>query len=189
MKRGKKVKETLEEKHKRFEMLWNKYYKPIYAYCRNLMGSHLNDIDDVVSETFSALWMSMVKDVEIICMPRWLVGTARKKIYKKYGENAFRNSVFVSLSNSDIENRLPSNNFDIDEARLTDERIEEINEKAEQMLSKKEQNLLEMLYDMHMSHEEIADELGTSANATKQRVYRINYKIKQYAKMRLKEIR
>ena len=66
--------------------------------------------------------------------------------------------------------------------------IEDIYEKANSLLKEDEQELLEMLYDKRMSHEEIAGLFGTTANAVKQRAYRSNFKMRVYANKRLKEM-
>lgn len=181
------MKETLEEKYKQYSIFWDAYYNDVYAYCFKKLGDNPEDVEDIVQEVFAVLWLNMLKETKISKVKPWLVATAKNKIYKKYVENAKKRKRETALD--DVNSAfLLKKAFDIDEERMQDYVIEDIYEKANSLLKEDEQELLEMLYDKRMSHEEIAGLFGTTANAVKQRAYRSNVKMKLYVTKRLKEM-
>ncbi|MBQ7296250.1 MAG: sigma-70 family RNA polymerase sigma factor [Clostridia bacterium] len=181
------MKETLEEKHKRYSEIWQANFDNIYAYCERKMKSCPNDLDDVVSDVFTALWESILKGTEIVDATHWLLGTAYRRICKAYSEHNLRKTKMVSFS-SKIENMVVKSEYSIDDERMQPEIIEEIFLMADELLSVKEHELVEMFYDKRMSHEEIAKKLGTTTNGVKQRLYRAKCKLRVYAKQRVKEM-
>ncbi len=74
------------EKQKKCEELWNQFEPQLRTVCRVKLRSHPDNIDDVISDVFTALCEKVNKDGLPEKPKAWLYGTLNNKINLKYRE-------------------------------------------------------------------------------------------------------
>jgi len=166
------------------EKLIEQYSDNLKRLCQIKLNYNVSEIDDVIPETNFA-FMVMFSNGKLPDNPKaWLYGTANNIIKKKYSEIDNDKKHKVSLDSDFYDLSFLYATPDFAEDMISDEHIERLAQEIERELDKEENIILELFHHEHKSLREIADVLGKSEAAVKQKHYRLCRKIKK----RVKEI-
>lgn len=167
------------------EELWNEYEPSLRKICNYRLSSNTSEIDDVIGEAYLAL-CNAINQGETINNPKaWLYSTVNNIIKLKYTEIKKHKKTLVNLDS--VEHEL-FYNIDFDEAKLSDEIIDQIKDEIYDELLPAEQTLLILIYSRKHKFNDIAKILHTTKGAVKQRHYRLKRKIKSMAKEKIKKL-
>ena len=159
------------------EKLWAQYEPRLRVICEVKLKSMPDEIDDVISEVFTALCERLEKYGLPDNMQTWLYGTLNNKINLKYREIYQKRENEQALSEKEIEVPYEQRETVIDE-KIDEIYNDEIKARLLELLHKDEYELIVAVYYEHMTHREIALKTGTTAAAIKQKHYRIMKKLR-----------
>lgn len=155
--------------------LWLKYEPEIRRFCNIKLYRFPDEVDDVVSEIFTAFWTTC-KDGKTINYPRqWLYTVARNYVNKAFKRIYKDQENIVGLS--DKEYILPYTHDSLLEIEAK-EYCEILIEKTEKLLTDDEKRIMD-LYNKGMQLKEIAVIMGSTYPAIKQKHYRSVNKVKK----------
>lgn len=166
-----------------FEALWNEYEPAIRRLCRRKLTGNRADVDEIVAQTYLNLCEAVAAGKTINNPKPWLYGTANNLIKRKYAEIKKYNQMNRTLSPSSYE---LAYDFDYLDKIITDEDILELKKSIEEELNENERLLLKFVYEDKLKTRDIAKIINTSEFAVKQRRYRLNKRIKELAKDKIK---
>lgn len=159
------------------EQLWTEYEPQIRNVCTAKMQSCLNEIDDVISDVFTAL-CEQVENHGVPEKPKaWLYGTLNNKIKLKFRD------VYKVKENSlsSQEFRVPYGTDLIEQ--IVDEVYEnQIKDKLQNLLTEDEYKIIYLIHFEKLKMKEIAEIYGTTESAIKQKHYRICNKLRRIIK-------
>ena len=151
------------------EELWNQYEPALREICKRRLDSCPSEIDDVISDTYLALCKN-INAGEVIQYPKaWLYGTLNNIIKSKYNEiNRIRKTqVSITYKANEL-----FYNVDFDDEKMSYEDIENLKREVMAKLDEQERVLVDLIYVKTLRFKEIANILGTSESAIKQKNYR-----------------
>ena len=148
--------------------IWQEYESQLRKICKIKLQSHPNEIDDVMSEVSLALCKQIKKYGEPNKPKQWLYATLNNIINLKYRELYKFKEKQESLENNDFELPFEENGIE--------SKIEEIynNEIRDKLHS--------YIYFDRLKMKEIANIIGSTESAVKQKHYRICNKLRKSAK-------
>lgn len=161
------------------ENLWNEYEPQLRKICRVKLRSCPDEVDDVMSEVSLAL----CKQIETFGKPekpkQWLYATFNNIINLKYREIYKQKEKQENIENKDFE--LPFEQNGIEE-KIEEIYNNEIRDKLSTFLSNDECIIIKYIYFDRLKMKEIADIIGSTESAVKQKHYRICNKLRKSAK-------
>lgn len=157
----------MTKESKDFDEIYSKTYhnvlKFIVCKCQNI-----DDVNDLVQETFIELYKKLLKDEEVDNEVSYLIGIAKNKLKKHYRfKSLFRT---VPLNNEDKEIQIPSD-VDIEKIVLKNMDIDTV----WNLLKRKNiniQRIFYLYYSLDLTIKEIAKELSISESYVKNSLYR-----------------
>lgn len=159
--------------------LWNEYEPQLRKICRVKLRSCMDEVDDVMSEVSLAL----CKQIERFGQPekpkQWLYATLNNIINLKYREIYKQKEKLESIESKDFE--LPFEQNGIEE-KIEEIYNNEIRDKLQSFLSENEYLIIKYIYFDRLKMKEIADLIGSTEAAVKQKHYRICNKLRKSAK-------
>lgn len=159
--------------------LWNEYEPQLRKICRVKMRSCPDEVDDVISDVFLAL----CKQIENNGIPektkQWIYGTFNNIVNMKYREVYRQKERHETLENHDFE--LPFEQNGIEE-KIEEIYNNEIKDKLQSFLSEDEYKIIKYIYFDRLKMKEIAEIIGSTESAVKQKHYRICNKLRKVAK-------
>lgn len=172
-----------KERNELCRQLWDEHEKSIRKLCEFKFSGNPDEVDDVVSETYLVLCNTVRRNVKIKNPKAWLYGIVNNVIKTKYREiktQRERQLVFSELT-VDL-----SYNIDYLDAMISDDDIEIMRSEIESELDDKERELLDYVYEKHLTSKQIAEIRNSTETAIKQRRFRLIRKIKEMAKEKSK---
>lgn len=168
-----KIKDYMESSNLNIEKLINEYYAYVYTIVRNLRSISLSneDMEEIISDTFFAIWKNSKKLEEDVYIKPYLAGTAKNIIKNKY------RTTHIDFSIADYEEKI------IDIASL--QKITEENEQNEiirktlKEMKKEEYEVFMMFYYEALKIKEIAKTLSITESKVKVILHRVRKKIKR----------
>ena len=150
--------------------IWQEYESQLRKICKIKLQSHPNEIDDVMSEVSLALCKQIKKYGEPNKPKQWLYATLNNIINLKYRELYKFKEKQESLEENGIESKIEEiyNN--------------EIRDKLHSFLSEDEYLIIKYIYFDRLKMKEIANIIGSTESAVKQKHYRICNKLRKSAK-------
>ena len=143
------------------------------------MRSCPDEVDDVISDVFWALCKQVEKNGVPEKTKQWLYGTFNNILNMKYREVYKQKEKQEALENHDFE--LPFEQNGIEE-KIEEIYNNEIKDKLQSFLSKDEYLIIKYIYFDRLKMKEIADLVGSTESAVKQKHYRICNKLRKAAK-------
>ena len=158
------------------ENLWNEYEPQLRKICRVKLRSCPDEVDDVMSEVSLALCKQIEKFGKPEKPKQWLYATfnniKNREIYKQKEKQE-------NIENKDFE--LPFEQNGIEE-KIEEIYNNEIRDKLSTFLSNDECIIIKYIYFDRLKMKEIADIIGSTESAVKQKHYRICNKLRKSAK-------
>lgn len=143
-----------------FELLMQKYQKPLYNHIRNIVLNH-DDADDVLQNTFIKVFQYLKNFKGESKLFSWMYRIATNEALTFLNQKAKKNNITsVELQNKTIDNLKADVHFDGNEIQIK-------LQKAIVLLPEKQQLVFKMKYFEELKYEEIATILGTSVGALK----------------------
>lgn len=161
------------------EQLWIEYEPQIRNVCTAKMQSCPHEIDDVISDVFTAL----CEQIDNNGMPEkpkaWLYGTLNNKIKLKFRDVYKIKDKETSLSAQEF--RVPY------ESDLVEQTVEEVYEnqikdKLQNLLTEDEYRIMYAIHFEKLKMKEVVQIFGTTESAIKQKHYRICNKLRRIIK-------
>ncbi len=165
------------------KILWEQYEPDLRRICNYKLSGYMNEIDDVIGETYLALCNTINNGTEVQNPKALLYGILNNQIKLKYSEIDRRKKIYIRLES--VEHKL-FYNVDFDEKALSEEIIEKLKDDVFEELIDAERTLLILVYDKKIKLKDAAKVLNTTEAAVKQKHYRLKRKIKKLAKEKLK---
>lgn len=161
------------------EQLWLEYEPQIRNVCTAKMQSCPHEIDDVISDVFTAL----CEQIDNNGMPEkpkaWLYGTLNNKIKLKFRDVYKVKDKETSLSAQ--EYRVPYEN-DLIEQTVEEVYENQIKDKLQNLLTEDEYRIMQAIHFEKLKMKEVAQIFGTTESAIKQKHYRICNKLRRIKK-------
>ncbi|GAB1462680.1 sigma-70 family RNA polymerase sigma factor [uncultured Pedobacter sp.] len=143
-----------------FNKMFSLYRGKILAFVDSFIHSKA-DAEEIVQETFLVIWKNKDKLLQIEHPRNYIYMIARNKTYD-YLAKVSRSE--KSIKEAWINTSISSNNIE-DQIRLKESAM--LIDKAIRKLSVQKQEIFNMSRSLHMSHEEIAQEIGLSKSRVK----------------------
>lgn len=159
--------------------IWQEYESQLRKICKIKLQSHPNEIDDVMSEVSLALCKQIEKFGKPEKPKQWLYATFNNIINLKYREIYKQKEKQENIENKDFE--LPFEQNGIEE-KIEEIYNNEIRDKLSTFLSNDECIIIKYIYFDRLKMKEIADIIGSTESAVKQKHYRICNKLRKLAK-------
>ena len=159
--------------------IWQEYESQLRKICKIKLQSHPNEIDDVMSEVSLALCKQIEKFGKPEKPKQWLYATFNNIINLKYREIYKQKEKQDNIENKDFE--LPFEQNGIEE-KIEEIYNNEIRDKLSTFLSNDECIIIKYIYFDRLKMKEIADIIGSTESAVKQKHYRICNKLRKLAK-------
>ena len=159
--------------------IWQEYESQLRKICKIKLQSHPNEIDDVMSEVSLALCKQIEKFGKPEKPKQWLYATFNNIINLKYREIYKQKEKQENIENKDFE--LPFEQNGIEE-KIEEIYNNEIRDKLSTFLSNDECIIIKYIFFDRLKMKEIADIIGSTESAVKQKHYRICNKLRKSAK-------
>lgn len=158
------------------ENLINDYYNYIYLVVKNMSSNAITDedIEEILSDTFLAIWKNHRKLNKTTNIKAYLTGTAKNITRNKYRETT------MNLNISECEEQLCMES-NIEEFAEEKEKIDEV-KKVIKTLSEEEYYIFVYFYYEGMKVKEIAKRLNMTISNVKVKLHRIRNLIKDRLK-------
>ena len=167
-----------EEQKRICAELWNEYSQHIRNYCRSkLQGSNI-DLDDTVGDIILALCNQIVKGGVPYEPKKWLYKTAKNIVNERFRRKYTRDKHIVDIDTDSIEISCQQK---FEETVEINEQIQKI-EKSIPKLKKDSQEILYGYYFNRRPLKEIAQDIGSTETAVKQKRYYICRKLEKKLK-------
>ena len=159
-----------------FEMIYNRYYIPVYRFFKKRINSK-EVCEDLTSEVFYACLKNFGKyDSAKASVSTWIFAVANNKLKNYYRDN----KQSVSIDDEYIQNTL-FDNTDMDSAIFLTQLKTHL-DIALGSISEKERSIIKLRYFAGLTSEEIAKEVGTSAGNVRVILTRLLKKLAKYFK-------
>ncbi|MBR3888460.1 MAG: sigma-70 family RNA polymerase sigma factor [Clostridia bacterium] len=158
------------------EKLINDYYNYIYLVVKNMSSIAITDedIEEILSDTFFAIWKNYRKLNKSTNIKAYLIGTAKNITRNKYRETV------MNLSIAEYEENI-LDDFSIEDFTEEKEKINEV-KKIISSLSEEEYTIFVCFYYDGMKVKEIAKKLNLTASNVKVKLHRIRNLIRDNLK-------
>ena len=158
------------------ENLINDYYNYIYLVVKNMarIAITAEDIEEILSDTFLAVWKNHKKLDKLTNIKAYLIGTAKNITRNKYRETT------LNVSIADYEENI-CGDFDIVEFSEEKEKINMVKEFVK-TLSEEEYDIFMYFYYDGLKVKEIAKKLNLTTSNVKVKLHRIRNLIKNNLK-------
>lgn len=158
------------------EKLINDYYNYIYLVVKNMSSIAITDedIEEILSDTFFAIWKNYRKLNKSTNIKAYLIGTAKNITRNKYRETT------MNLNISEYEEQLCAE-FNVEKFTEEKEKIAEV-KKIIKTLSEEEYDIFVCFYYEGMKVKEIAKSLNMTVSNVKVKLHRIRNLIKENLK-------
>lgn len=153
------------------------YYKEVYCYC----CARLTDktaAEDIVQEVFLLL-QAKSGELEPDNLRAWLYSVAHKKLMETRRE-VFRRSRFVEYE-AGVEITDPALVYEFQDNEIEESEIERIKQRIIGSLNPQERALFEEIYEKHVGHRVLAQQLEISENTLNVRLHRMRKHIREMA--------
>lgn len=159
--------------------LWHTHESRIRTLCQYKFSNNIDEVDDIVAETYLVLCETVNSGAKIENPRAWLYGIVNNIVKHKYRELNKRKEKQKFISDMTIDL-----SYDIDflDEIISDEDIEKMKAEIESELNDSEKELLELVYEKKLTSKQIADMKGSTEAAIKQRRFRLINKIKMMVK-------
>lgn len=168
-----------------FTEIWNKYHSEMCRYCYGNLHGYNEEAEDIVERAFYLLWKKMTEDSLPPVPNAWLYKTIENLIKAEYRRQKkvqkyldFGSDTCASLQYI----------VDYDEEMAEQELHEELIKAANEELDNEEWKFIKYLFIEEKSHKEIAEIMGTTEDAVKQRRYRLMRKTHGISKRKKKKL-
>lgn len=173
MENKEKIKDYIDRNSINIEKLINEYYGYVYTIVKNMKSIYISneDMEEIISDTFFAIWKNSRKLKEDVYIKPYLAGTVKNIIKNKY------RTTNLDFSIVDYEEKI------IDITSL--QKITEENEQNEiirntlKKMKKEEYKIFMMFYYENLKIKEIAKKLSISESKVKVILHRIRKQIKR----------
>ncbi len=160
------------------EALWEQYEPRLRVICEVKLSGLPDEVDDVISEVFTALCERLEKFGPPERPQAWLYGVLNNKINTRLREIYRKRKKEQPLPEDEVDVPFEPTENAIDE--LTDEiYAAEIRDKLRGLLRDDEYELISEIYYEHMTRRDAALKAGTTESAIKQKHYRIMKKLRK----------
>ena len=158
------------------ENLINDYYNYIYLVVKNMASIAITDedIEEILSDTFLAVWKNYKKLERTMNIKLYLIGAAKNITRNKYRETT------LNLSIADYEENI-ADNFDMTKFSEEKEKLEFVREFLK-TLSEEEYTIFMYFYYEDMKVKDIAKKLNLTSSNVKVKLHRIRNLIKNNLK-------
>ena len=164
--------------------MWFQYEPELRKFCRAKLIGYSDDADDVLSKTFQIFWAKLLKDGVPPYPEKWLYITANNLIRQEYdnhkkihdNETSFEHHEFYVSSMDNVDDNMAYE-------QLYPELAAEIRDK----LTDDEKRILKLAVIDDLSYAEIAEIMGLTEDAVKQRKFRIVRKLQKLKAEKLKK--
>lgn len=158
------------------ENLINDYYNYIYLVVKNMASIAITDedIEEILSDTFLAVWKNYKKLERTMNIKSYLIGAAKNITRNKYRETT------LNLSIADYEENI-ADNFDMTKFSEEKEKLEFVREFLK-TLSEEEYTIFMYFYYEDMKVKDIAKKLNLTSSNVKVKLHRIRNLIKNNLK-------
>lgn len=155
------------------DTLISKYYRYVYTIVNNFKNQNISeeDMEEIISDTFIAIWNSRNKIKDDVIITSYLVGIIKNVICKKYRD------IHIEYSINDYEEIIP-NISNIEETLQLKEQSIFIEDTLKSM-KREEYNIFIMFYYEGKKINDIAKILKISTSKVKVKLHRIRKKIKK----------
>ncbi len=153
----------IEDDHLAYMAIYERYSRPLYVHaCKKL--SDRNEVKDLLQDVFTALWQNRYSLNPGTPLAGYLYATLRYCIIKLIAHKKVEAVYFQSLQHHLVNNDTSADNLAREKelARLIENEIV--------LLPEKMQKVFRMSRESHLSHREIADQLGLSEATVKKHV-------------------
>ena len=162
--------------------IWKNSIIGVKRLCEYKLRSCPDEVDDVISEVYLAL-ISTVHNNKIPKDPKaWLYAVANNIIKHKYSQINKQKNMCISMSSPEIDDIELAVFPDLSEEIVSDDDIVSIADKIFSELTVEEQQILTYFHYENKTIKEIADLIGKSESAVKQKHYRLCLKIRRLIK-------
>ncbi len=173
MENKERIKDYIDSSNINIEKLINEYYGYVYTIVKNLKSISISneDMEEIISDTFFAIWKNSRKLEKDVYIKPYLAGTAKNIIRNKY------RTTNIDFSIADYEEKI------IDLTSL--QKITEENEQNEiirntlKKMKKEEYEIFMMFYYEALKIKEIAKKLSVSESKVKVILHRVRKQIKR----------
>ncbi|MEH6307549.1 RNA polymerase sigma-70 factor [Olivibacter sp. CPCC 100613] len=143
--------------------IYERYSRPLYMHaCKKL--NDRDEIKDLLQEVFAALWQNRASLSPASPLAAYLYATLRYRIIKLIAHKKVESLYFESLAVSNAhDNTTP-------DYLVREKEISQLIENEIIQLPEKMQEVFRMSRESHLSHKEIAQELGLSESTVKKHV-------------------
>lgn len=156
--------------------MWIEYEPQLRKVAAAKLHSRPDEIDDVISDVFVALCEKVQKDGAPEKLKGWLYGTLNNIINLKYREIYRIREKEIDLSDFEVE--IPISNDVIDE-KINEIYNYEIKDKLKDILNKDEYQIIHAIHFEKLKIKEVAQIVGSTESAVKQKHYRICKKLRK----------
>ena len=171
------IKELLnpETQNVAFQMLVQRYQKPLYNHIRNIVLNH-DDTDDVLQNTFIKVYQYLSGFKGDSKLFSWMYRIATNEAITFINQKAKRNgTTSEAMQTRIVENLQADTYFDGSEIQIK-------LQKAILLLPDKQQLVFKMKYFEELKYEEISEIVGTSVGALKASYHHAVKKIEEFMK-------
>lgn len=176
-----------DEKEKLCIYLWNECKEELTSMCQYKLSSRLDEVKDVIADTFYYLCVAVFEDRRIDNYRAWLNAVANNLIKKKYTELNKMKLKNVTYNEEDVEAYGYIDHVFLD-SMISDSVIEGLCDAIICELKPVEQKLYHYVYVDKLKMKEIAVLLDITEANVRQRNHRLTKKLKTMIKKYLDEI-
>ena len=154
----------MSDRDARFVAVYEEHLRAVYAYCRRRVSA--DRVEDVVAETFLAVWRKIDQLPAGDAVLPWLYGFAYRSVLHNWRSSFRRRRLTNRLAGLGSETPTPTEELLVigyESARVLD---------ATSTLKGEDQEVLKLSLWEELSHAEVATVLGLSVDAVRQRYSR-----------------
>lgn len=153
----------LESNHYAYMEMYNRYSKGLYIKALQKVGDK-DESKDLLQEVFIALWQNRFSLTIETSLGGYLYATLRYMIIKRIAHEKVRASYLESLSELSLIDKVSTDSL------VRENELKQAIEKEISLLPDKMQKVFRLSRERHLSHKEIALQLGLSESTVKKHV-------------------
>ena len=162
--------------------LYDRYHNRILMYCYAKLGFSHYDADDCAQEVFTIAYSKRNKLAVHPDPEGWLFKTAEFVVQKKRCKLAVIYYHELPLEYTESKRYAYDQDIDFEPYKFSDEEILALKDGVLDQLKDRDRLLYELRYEKQLTYAEICDETGSSMDAVRMRLYRINVHLHQLVK-------
>ncbi|MBQ8504492.1 MAG: sigma-70 family RNA polymerase sigma factor [Clostridia bacterium] len=176
---------TKDQLNEEFEIVWSRNEERLQRAAAHRLYGHPHEIEEAISRTKLSLYEKMNDETEIRLPDQYVMGILNNIIKKIYAEIKRNKEKLVSIEEDEKESHVLAVGYDYEqeifEKHIDDSAIDAFKEDFLSQLSEKDRMVIKLHYEDNLSYRDIAEKMGVSVLAVKQRSYRVWKKAKKYA--------